>query len=123
MSAADHLRAHARAIRAEAEARACALDAIADDLDRGSDVLLDAAQVEAGYPFSFRVVTDAAKRGEVTIEYAGRKPLVRRSTLEAWMSARASKPTIAKVAANDSTDERADARASIARAAARMGSR
>lgn len=84
------------------------------------DELLDRAKVEARYPIRFRVLTDAAKRGEITIEHAGRKPVVRKSQVEAWISGRATKPTIAKCA-NDARDDRAEARASVARSAARMG--
>jgi hypothetical protein len=113
--------AHLRAVAAAMLAQAAGIIAIANDIARGSDELLDASQVEARYPFKFRVVTDAAKRGEISIEHAGRKPLVRKSSLETWIASRPTRPTIAKIA-ND-TDERAEVLASLARSAKRMGSK
>jgi hypothetical protein len=88
---------------------------LAPHLAGAGDELLDRTAIEARYPFKFRVVTDAARRGELVMDHAGRKPVVRRSGLEAWI---ASRPSSVKATGNDA---RAEARASIAAAAARIG--
>jgi hypothetical protein len=88
---------------------------IAPHLAASGDELLDRTAVEARYPFKFRIVTDAARRGELVIEHAGRKPVVRRTALDAWI---ASRPSSVKATGNDA---RAEARASVAAAAARIG--
>lgn len=83
----------------------------------GADELLDRSRVEAAYPIRFRVVTDAARRGELPIEHAGRKPVVRRSALEAWI---ASRRTAAPVVA--SLSPREVARAAVAQRAQKRAS-
>ena len=118
MSLAARLRTTADALEADARERAASLRAAADEIEHaGGDELLDAAAVEARYPFRFRVVTDAARRGEITIEHAGRKPVVRRAALEAWIASRPVQPR----ADHHVDDERAEARASVAAAAKRIG--
>jgi hypothetical protein len=67
-----------------------------------------------------RMITDDEKRGRITLGRAGRRPVVLRSELDRWIASRTAKPTITKCA-NDSSDERSEARASNAIIAARMG--
>jgi hypothetical protein len=54
-----------------------------------ADTWLDSAAVEADYGLKMRVVTDAAKRGELSIGRAGRSPRVLRSELDRWLRERA----------------------------------
>ena len=77
------------------------------------DELLDTESVELEFRIRFRVVTDAARRGDLTLEHAGRKPLVRRSALEAWVSRR---PKAAAVTAPNVSPRQAARDAVAARA-------
>src|SRR4051812_34126281 len=109
MSTASHLRAMARAIVADASERASALDAIADDLERGADAWLaldEAASLACVRP---RVLRDAATRGEIALGGAGRRRVVRRADLDAWIASRTTRP-LAKC--GEASDDRAEARAS-----------
>jgi hypothetical protein len=57
-----------------------------------------------------RVITDAARRGEITLTHAGRSPRVMRSELDRWIASRATtKPIASTPDANE--DELAFARA------------
>lgn len=56
------------------------------------DELLDAAMVEAQFHVHMRVLSDAARRGELVVEHVGRKPVVRRTVLEAWIASRRTTP-------------------------------
>lgn len=49
---------------------------------------LDRARVEAEFPIRFRVLTDAARRGRIELGGTKRKPLVRRTELERFLSER-----------------------------------
>ena len=83
-----------------------------------ADELLDRERLEADYPIRFRVVTDAARRGEnVCIEHIGRKAVVRRSILEAWIASRRTAATEKLEALSPRDAARAAVAARIARSA------
>ena len=118
---AARLRAMARAIRTGAEERAEALDAMAAEVERGADEVLplDEAARVAGIRGKdpARVLRDEERRGRLAIEGPRSSRVVRRSELSRWLRARAPTPIVR--AAED--DARAEARASVERAAVRMG--
>lgn len=110
----------ARAILADATERAATLDAMADEIDRAADAWLDLDQAASIAHVRPRVLRDAASRGEIVLGGAGRRRVVRRADLDAWIASRATTRTIAPIT-KCANDDRADARASVARSAARMG--
>lgn len=86
MSAVAQLIALAAAIRAEAEARALALEAMADELRRGDEAWLSLEDAAAIAGVSVRVIRDEARRGHLVLGSAGIEPRVQRRQLDAWMS-------------------------------------
>ena len=77
-------------------------------------ISLDAAGAIVGK--TARAIRDAGRRGDLAIVNVGRSPRVRRSALLAW-----ARPVSARPANTAAADPRADARASIDAAAARIG--
>lgn len=111
MSSADAMRELIASIVAET------IDQLAPYLSTAGDTRLsleDAAQLACVRP---RVLRDAGRRGELALERAGRRVVVRRAALEAWLSYRAVQP-VAKSSA-PAEDPRAEARSCVAAAAAR----
>lgn len=115
---AVRLRAMARAIVADAAERAAALDAAADEVERGEDALVSIEAGAASLGITPRQLRDDLRRRGVPVEKVGGTCFVRRASLT-----RTAVPTARATAANDSRevepDERAEARAAVARAAAR----
>lgn len=118
MSVALRIRAMARAIRADAEERASVLDALADEIERGSDALVSVEDGAAMLGMTPRALRDDLRRRGVVVEKAGGKAFVRRSNL----TAKIVPPRPVAKAANDDarTDDRADDRAAFERAVARQ---
>lgn len=109
MSSADAMHALIASIVAETIAQ------LAPHLAGAGDARLtleDAATLACVRP---RVLRDAARRGELALEKAGRAVVVRRTEIERWLTSRA----VTRKATPD--DPRADARASIEAAATRAG--
>lgn len=67
-----------------------------------------------------RVISDAARRGELVILRAGRERLIERAEFDRWLRSR---PTKAKSANDVSADPREAARSAVHAAAARAGRR
>ncbi len=63
-----------------------------------------------------RVIRDAGRRGEIEIEHAGRKPVVRRSEVERWMRSRRRAVVLETVETSPREAARAAVAARIARA-------
>lgn len=108
----------ARAILADAAERAAALDAAADEIERGNDTLVSIEAGAASLGITVRHLRDDLRRRGIAVEKVGGACFVRRASLT-----RTAVPTAKAKAANDShhveRDERAEARAAVARAAAR----
>jgi len=80
---------------------------------------LDAAAVEAYAHVRMRVVLDAARRGDLTILRAGRKPLVSRDELDRWLRTRVAKtmaPTLQLVPPSEEDTDEAAYQRSVRRA-------
>lgn len=74
------------------------------------DEVLTASMVADRYHVTMRVVTDAARRGELAIGHVGRRPVVRRSVIEAWIASRPARPAPTTTVDADETLARAAAR-------------
>lgn len=119
MNVADRLRTTARAIRADAEERAGALEAAADELDRGADDVIPVAKVAETLGVRERVVLDAGRRGEVRIEGPRAARVIRRSELDRWLGARG----VTQRDTKTENEPQRDATTAVQRAAARWGSK
>ena len=112
---AVRLRAMARAIVADAAERAAALDAAADEIERGDDGLVSIEAGAASLGISARQLRDDLRRRGVAVEKVGGTCFVRRASLT-----RTAVPTARATPANDSAPEKhGDARAAVERAARR----
>ncbi len=113
---AERLRASARAIRADADERANALDALANELERGADLPFSVTRAATDLGVSPRVLRDAARRGDLSLEGPRSARVVRRSELDRWLAASAPKRRAQASAAPD------DDHAAFARSALRLAS-
>ncbi len=108
------LLAQAAAIRAEAEARATSLEAIADAALPGADGWLSMAEAGERAGKTARATRDGLARDGVELGGAGRSPRVRASVLDRWI---ASRRRAAPMAAKAETPREAGRRAAAAAAA------
>jgi excisionase family DNA binding protein len=103
----DTLKCFVRAIVRETIAE------LAPHLAHAETVRLTVAECAAVAKCSNRTITGAIARGDLAAEYAGRKPVVRRSELDRWLARRPN-------SAPAKPDARAEARAEMDRAAKRL---
>ncbi len=107
-------RAQAVAKRAEADA----LDAEAAALEQSADDPVPIEDAAAKYHVRVRVLQDAGRRGDLVIERAGRRQLVRPSEAARW--ARTRRPGVVRARPQEARADERIADPGIAAAAARL---